>query len=354
MFRLLFLIYILTYKTSFSLRISSISFSLVYTTHVWTATLDCYENDPNRVYAIRFSYDSVIPDNTNNTMKNKKNVTTAAPPPISSLWTGQKGCLPWLPCWGDARLPADPIPTHNEEYGGTCTGRGQYIIDPLGLSALLLYLLGVLLFISMICNCLLSNRLQERYHEQQSRQRLSHQEEEQHQEQEHEQLLPLSLSPAPSSQQQQEAPRNQTEPPPSSAFVIRQQQQQQTRYDYLEDVAGSGNTGTGNNSEEGQRRDAGDRKNTVGGSNIKTNTRTLLEEPLLPDASHYFDAKESLTAGAGTPSRNNKDKHRAAVVVSTASAPPSVNSGTHTTTTETVLTATTATENSGSSMSLSK
>jgi hypothetical protein len=93
----------------------------------------CYGNDPRRAYAIQLSYDSRYDQYHNQT------------------WQAIKGCLPDLPCWNDGLAPS-PIPYDNGSSG--C-----HIVDPLGTAALLCYLMGLLLVISLIFNCQLSNQL---------------------------------------------------------------------------------------------------------------------------------------------------------------------------------------------------
>jgi hypothetical protein len=91
----------------------------------------CYGNDPRRAYAIQLAYDSAF-DGANN-----------------QKWKAIKGCLPDLPCWSDE---GPFIPYDNGSSG-------KYVLDPTGVTALVCYLLGFLLIISLVFNCQLSNQL---------------------------------------------------------------------------------------------------------------------------------------------------------------------------------------------------
>jgi len=98
----------------------------------------CYGKDPNRAYAIHLSYDS-------------------AARAEAATWKGVKGCVaPW-PCWrGDPQPPAPPpsamIPEDNHS-------EGSYVLDPMGLEAVIVYAMGFLLLVSLVFNCQLANRL---------------------------------------------------------------------------------------------------------------------------------------------------------------------------------------------------
>lgn len=91
----------------------------------------CYGNDPKRAYAIQLAYDSAL-DKTNN-----------------QTWHVVKGCLPDLPCWSDE----GPVIPYDNGASGT------YVLDPAGATALVCYLLGLLLMVSLVFNCQLSNHL---------------------------------------------------------------------------------------------------------------------------------------------------------------------------------------------------
>ena len=98
---------------------------------------DCYGKDPNRGYAIRLSYDSSL-----------KVAASASADTSTSSWKGVKGCVPGWPCWnGDAPAPVPPpsaqIPTDNHETG-------EYVIDPMGVAAMILYAFGFLLVLVVI------------------------------------------------------------------------------------------------------------------------------------------------------------------------------------------------------------
>jgi hypothetical protein len=93
----------------------------------------CYGNDPRRGYAIQLSYDSAFDGAKNQS------------------WQVIKGCLPDLPCWSDGGVtPSIPYDNGNS---------GKYVLDPMGAAALVCYLLGFLLMVSLVFNCQLSNRL---------------------------------------------------------------------------------------------------------------------------------------------------------------------------------------------------
>jgi hypothetical protein len=93
----------------------------------------CYGNDPKRAYTIQLSYDSTFERYNNQT------------------WHALKGCYPDLPCWNDNHeIPAIPYDNGNS---------GTYILDPMGVAALICYLFGFLLVVSLIFNIHLSNQL---------------------------------------------------------------------------------------------------------------------------------------------------------------------------------------------------
>jgi hypothetical protein len=96
----------------------------------------CYGNDPKRAYAIKLSYDSKFEKFNNET------------------WHVLKGCYPDLPCWNDDHeVPTIPYDNGDSSHGG------MYILDPTGVAALICYVLGFLLVVSLVFNCQLSNQL---------------------------------------------------------------------------------------------------------------------------------------------------------------------------------------------------
>mmetsp|Transcript_5732 Transcript_5732/g.13954 ORF Transcript_5732/g.13954 Transcript_5732/m.13954 type:complete len:547 (-) Transcript_5732:59-1699(-) len=92
----------------------------------------CYGNDAKRAYTVRLSYDSRDPVRNN-------------------TWQVVKGCVQGLPCWDDGG-EGPVIPYDNGESG-------IHAVDPTGMVALICYLLGFLLVISLIFNVQLSNQL---------------------------------------------------------------------------------------------------------------------------------------------------------------------------------------------------
>lgn len=96
----------------------------------------CYGNDAKRAYAVRLSYDS---HDTG---------------PTSDTWQVVKGCVEGLPCWdgGDGSNGGPVIPYNNG-------ASGMHTVDPTGWVALVCYLLGFTLIISVVFNVQLSAQL---------------------------------------------------------------------------------------------------------------------------------------------------------------------------------------------------
>ena len=66
-----------------------------------------------------------------------------------------------LPCWNDGGGLAPSIPYDNGNSG-------KYVLDPFGVAALICYLLGFLLMVSLVFNIQLSNQIK-RYQEERNR-----------------------------------------------------------------------------------------------------------------------------------------------------------------------------------------
>ena len=100
-----------------------------------SVALDCYGKDPNRAYAIRLDYDSA------------KN----------STWKGVKSCVSPYPCWSSepqppAVAPSAKIPNDNHS-------NGSYVLDPMGIEAMIIYVIGLFLVVSLFFNLKLANKL---------------------------------------------------------------------------------------------------------------------------------------------------------------------------------------------------
>jgi hypothetical protein len=71
-------------------------------------------------------------------------------PVRNKTWQVVKGCVEGLPCWDDGEGPV--IPYDNDSSG-------IHTVDPMGWVALICYLLGFLLVVSVVFNVQLSNQI---------------------------------------------------------------------------------------------------------------------------------------------------------------------------------------------------
>ena len=92
----------------------------------------CYGNDAKRAYTVRLSYDS-------------------RDPVRSKTWQVVKGCVEGFPCWDDGG-DGTVVPYDNGSSG-------IHTVDPTGWVALVCYLLGFALIVSVVFNVQLSNQL---------------------------------------------------------------------------------------------------------------------------------------------------------------------------------------------------
>mmetsp|Transcript_62898 Transcript_62898/g.71201 ORF Transcript_62898/g.71201 Transcript_62898/m.71201 type:complete len:453 (+) Transcript_62898:132-1490(+) len=228
----------------------------------------CYGNDPNRAYAIRLSYDSEIIGQSNRRSTTTTTATTTGTPSLPSVWKGQKGCVSWLPCWkGDVPPPSPSSTTNHHHPIPTNSGggdAGDYVINPLSVAALLLYLFGVLLVGSCIVNGVLSNRLTQLQQLVQSSSQASS----------------PTPTPSPSSGDEEGEDDSVEEEEEQS-----QPQQRERRYDYLEEVVGS-SSGTKTGTGHGNQVCRSSNSTTTTNNNNSRCLNDSLDEPLLSTTSN--------------------------------------------------------------------